>query len=272
MFRTASFIVLKWVAPLLLIAVAAGFAVFRLQGDQLLSVQTGSMIPAIRPGDLLVVDKVSASELSVGDVVTFRSAESSSTGMSVTHRIIELPGDTNGNTFITKGDANPTADQPLRSDAIIGKVHLSLPFAGYLLNFLRNPLGLLLIIYVPALFIVVEEIKRLSRYYERQRPWRDVTHPRFKARSAKQFLVLMAVGIVVFSTTTTYATLATSAQLTSNTIVATRPTQGPTDCVPASTTNSESVTVQGTSNGGSAESGSVRNCNSTNIRIIIRNN
>jgi hypothetical protein len=48
-------------------------------------------------------------------------------------------------------------------------------YAGYAVDSVRTPLGLALIIYVPALTIITDEFRRLVRYYKKQiyrAPWR----------------------------------------------------------------------------------------------------
>ena len=74
-------------------------------------------------------------------------------GALVVHRIISLDGDT----VITKGDANNTADKPITASVIKGKVLFSVPFVGNIVNFVKTPVGTILII---AVAIVLIEIPR----------------------------------------------------------------------------------------------------------------
>lgn len=309
MSRAYKILVLR-ILPLLLVAVAGGFALLRAQGNQLLSVQTGSMVPNIRRGYLVAVNDVPLSQLKVGDVVTYKSTQESLKGATITHRIQELPSPENGQKFITKGDANPSADVPFSGDRIVGRVDRAVPYAGFALDFLSTPLGLLLVIYLPALFIIIDEIKRLAKHYEGQKPWRDLTHRRFRVSGSRNtrnttnvsiVLSIAIIGIFMLRSGLTYARLQDTAQLTGNSIKAKRavtPPTPPTTCQNgnSSTTN---VTVNGNSgstsnsnininssttqsstsgnatssnntNGGSATSGNVSNCNSTTINIQIR--
>lgn len=101
-------------------------------------VVSGSMEPSFSAGDMLLYRECEA--YNEGDVVIFRS-----NGAYVTHRIVgkEAGG------FITKGDANNTADQSLADPAWIeGKMVAVIPGIGGLLTFLRTPLGLLILIVV----------------------------------------------------------------------------------------------------------------------------
>ena len=69
-----------------------------------------------------------------GDVITFYSGNS-----LVTHRIV---GETERG-FITKGDANNAADlYPVPITDVVGKVVLVLPGIGVIIEALRTPLGM----------------------------------------------------------------------------------------------------------------------------------
>lgn len=107
-------------------------------------VSSGSMEPAMAVGDLIFVKSQDSYEL--GDVVTFRMDG----GAIVTHRIV---GRVEGQ-FITRGDANNTDDQQLLPPGqIIGKLRMVLPGAGAAVNFLRSPLGILILLAAGALLI-----------------------------------------------------------------------------------------------------------------------
>ena len=69
---------------------------------------TGSMRPAIAPGDLVIVRPVDPASIRVRDVITFQAPIGSHE--LVTHRVVAVGASTQGITFRTKGDANPVAD------------------------------------------------------------------------------------------------------------------------------------------------------------------
>lgn len=83
-----------------LVASAALVFIFHPRFETVLS---GSMRPDIQPGDIAVVHPVSASELQVGDVISFLPPQQST---PVLHRIVDL----NTSGIITQGDANTVAD------------------------------------------------------------------------------------------------------------------------------------------------------------------
>lgn len=130
-----------------------------LLGDKkFLLVQSGSMEPSIMTGDIIVIS--SARQYFKNDVITFRD---SSRGI-VTHRIVDITTTGQKSIISTKGDANRSLDSDtISSDQIMGKVVLTLPKLGYLVNFTRQPLGLLIFIVFPASVIIIEEITQVLR-------------------------------------------------------------------------------------------------------------
>src|SRR3989344_4679681 len=118
-------------------------------------VQSGSMEPAIHVGALVFV-RPSAS-YSVGDIITF--GEDSASAVPTTHRVegVRKVGATEF--YTTKGDANEEADQQeVANNEVIGKVFLSVPFAGFVLDFARQPLGFALLIAFPAFLVILAEL------------------------------------------------------------------------------------------------------------------
>jgi len=126
---------------------------------KLLSVLSGSMEPKIHTGSLIFIKP--AGEYNVGDVVTRITEEKN---VTITHRIIEKET-VNGKTiFNTKGDANNVADnEKVYSEMIIGKVMINIPYLGYVVNFAKTTQGMILIIIIPAVIIVYEEILKIKK-------------------------------------------------------------------------------------------------------------
>lgn len=124
---------------------------------QIKIVESGSMEPAILTGSLVVVKPSSA--YAVGDVITF---ESRSAEVPTTHRIVSIEGEGTERVFTTKGDANEEADTDTTSlSAVLGKIVIAVPYAGFVLDFARQPMGFLLLIVLPALMIIFGEIEKI---------------------------------------------------------------------------------------------------------------
>jgi signal peptidase len=118
-------------------------------------VKSGSMEPAIKTGSIVFIKPESA--YVVGDVITF--GEDSKTAIPTTHRIIAIRQSAGATYYTTKGDANNAPEQnETEKNNVIGKVMFTLPYAGYILNFAKQPIGFSLLIGLPAGIIAVNEI------------------------------------------------------------------------------------------------------------------
>jgi signal peptidase I len=213
----------------LLVAVVMGLGLLYLQtnGAKLLSVQSGSMAPALHKGDLVVVRPVPKGQLAVGDVVTFINPANSK--QTITHRVAALPADKSG-MIVAKGDANAAPDKPVPVKAVLGKVARHAPVAGWAIDLVRQPIGLIIIIYLPAIVIVTDEWRRLTRYYRKQRPYRVPGRTSLIARLPhphKTAMLIKGVGLTlvaaVLCSVPTFAFLSSSATLTDSSLSITAP-------------------------------------------------
>ncbi len=155
--RTAA-LGLKAAACTLLVAAAALLLGPRLMGWQLQTVLSSSMAPAFEAGAVVAIEPAPASAIEVGDVVTFARPS----GAPVTHRVVEVQAGDNSTMFVTKGDANEDVDpQPMPASAVIGKVRADVPHLGYFANFMRQPLGFLLLVLIPGGAFILAEMRAL---------------------------------------------------------------------------------------------------------------
>lgn len=97
-------------------------------GREFMLVTSGSMSPAISPGDIVIVRSGAprAVQVAVGDVITFRGPVGA--GL-VTHRVAAVRDDDTGDpVWVTKGDANGSVDaEVITSDRLMGRVESVLP-------------------------------------------------------------------------------------------------------------------------------------------------
>jgi signal peptidase len=123
-----------------------------------LIVQSASMEPAIKMGSLVLVKPDESYE--VGDVISF--GESSKFETPTTHRVHDIEQAGGTSYYITKGDQNNAPDRGKISERdIIGEVLVSFPYLGYLISFIKKPLGFLAIVIVPLSYIIVGEVKNI---------------------------------------------------------------------------------------------------------------
>lgn len=132
-------------------------------------VLSGSMEPELSKGDLIVVKKTDSYEHN--EVVVFQDVQS-----LVVHRIIEI----NGSTVVTKGDANNIADDPIDVSRISGEVVCAIPYAGTFVEFVKTPIGTILIIGLAVLLLEIprfqekkKDIEELEKIKEEIRQLKD---------------------------------------------------------------------------------------------------
>ena len=119
------------------------------------TVLSGSMEPTYHVGSVVYVKKVDPTTLKVGDTITFRLTGD----VIATHRIIEVHGEGTPNLgFRTQGDANETVDGITPAAAVIGKVTFSIPYLGYVSNFLQQPKGLITVVGTGAAVLAISYI------------------------------------------------------------------------------------------------------------------
>lgn len=107
-------------------------------------VLSGSMEPALSVGDLLLIREADSYE--VGDIVVYQSGI-----VAVVHRLISLDGET----AVTKGDANNAADEAIPVQDIKGKVSARIPGAGKIIRLLHTPTAKLAILAAAVLLLLL---------------------------------------------------------------------------------------------------------------------
>lgn len=142
-------------AALLLVAVALGYT--------LGFVRTESMAPAHPPGALVVAAPIDATDVEAGQVLMFE--DPARPGRTVTHRVIEVRRTPQGELrFVTKGDNNPEADvEAVPAENVRAVVRWSIPRLGTWFDRLTGPWTPVVLIGVPALIVLVGELRDRRR-------------------------------------------------------------------------------------------------------------
>jgi len=132
----------------------------RFSNIELLTVLSPSMSPTIPMGSIVVIEPANVPEIRVGEVITYGSMEFP--GSTVTHRVIEVLNQESNPAFRTQGDANDAPDlDPVPSSLVLGRVIFHLPLIGFIIQFIRKPVGFLLVILIPAVMVLVGEVQEL---------------------------------------------------------------------------------------------------------------
>ena len=111
------------------VACVLAYAGLLVTGYKPIAVYSGSMVPTIRVGGLAVDRVVAASDVRVGDVITFQDPY-------VHGRLVHTD---HGLAYRTKGDANAVRDPwTIKLPDRVGRMAFSVPYAGYVLWYLRT--------------------------------------------------------------------------------------------------------------------------------------
>lgn len=116
-------------------------------------VMSGSMEPAVSTGSIVYIAKNVKPELiEERDIIAFRVGER----MQVMHRVMKV--DREEKTFITKGDANASADiGPVGYDSYEGKVIGHIPAIGYLVQKLQSCVGVAIMCGCIVFLVLLEQ-------------------------------------------------------------------------------------------------------------------
>ena len=122
------------------------------------------MEPTIKTKDVIVNVRVNKlSDVKVNDVITFISSWQVNYGMTMTHRVVGIQKTDDGKPcLVTKGDNNTQEDAVcVTEENLVGVVKAVIPGLGKIQLFLSSTLGWLLIIIIPALYIIVKDIMNI---------------------------------------------------------------------------------------------------------------
>jgi signal peptidase I len=116
-----------------------------------LAIATDSMVPTLGRGTLVVVEHVAPSAITVGTIIAFSVACLPS---PTVHRVIRIVSSAPNWVFLTKGDANPTADPcTVPYSDVHGAVVLHVPYVGFLiLDPLFAGAVIILLVVIPVLW------------------------------------------------------------------------------------------------------------------------
>ena len=135
------------------------------KGFKMLTVMSGSMEPALHTGSIIFVK--SMQNYAIGDIVTRKTDNPK---MTITHRITEKEEINGQIEFKTKGDANNSTDgESFTQDRIVGKELLAITNFGYIITFAKTQPGILLLIIIPSVIFIYEEINNITKEFQKLR-------------------------------------------------------------------------------------------------------
>jgi signal peptidase I len=150
--------VLFALALLLLAALLAG----SILGYRPLVEYSGSMSPAINPGDLLITRPAPAVSVHPGAIVTFN--DPALRGRLVTHRVIAMHDSRGRLQFVTRGDANATAESwSVARGGTVAVLRARIPWVGRATAWMLAGLARTLALSLLALVLSIAVLRRIWR-------------------------------------------------------------------------------------------------------------
>jgi len=137
---------------------------------RMFTVASGSMSPKYNIGDVLIAKNVPAEDIKVGDSVCYLGDKGSFNGMIITHEVIDIEKNSNGDyLYHTKGIANLVADPVVDYDQIYGKIVHRSAILSFMYTIVGSKYGLFLFIIIPLFYIIGSEILSFMLEKEEQR-------------------------------------------------------------------------------------------------------
>lgn len=127
------------------------------------TVLSSSMEPALPVGCVQVTKPIKPENIKAGDIITFRSPTN---GKLMSHRVVAVEQDQSYQ-FRTKGDANEDVDPySVPAENVVGRVCFRVPHVGYVVEYLKTPIGFILLGLIGIALIVAEVSTMLEVHWK----------------------------------------------------------------------------------------------------------
>lgn len=114
-------------------------------GYSIFQIETESMSDTLEIEDIIIV-KLGNEDIKKDDIITFRQD-----GNLVTHRLVRIEDQK----YFTKGDNNPTEDEPIEKGDILGKVEIIIPEVKIWKSVFKEPKVIISVVITVILLILV---------------------------------------------------------------------------------------------------------------------
>jgi signal peptidase I len=131
-------------------------------------VSSQSMQPALDYGDLIVLRGAQAENIKSGDIIAFNvpSPYDRLASSPTVHRVVEKWTENDEIYFKTRGDYNTNADSwEVPAENVVGKyTEFKIQYLGFIVIFLKSPLGLALLALTVALTFVYDHYRKKGKH------------------------------------------------------------------------------------------------------------
>lgn len=170
---------------LVLLGIFVVFSFIPFPGNyKVFTVMSGSMAPAIGTGSIVFVKPMG--DYNTGDVVTRRTTDPK---VTITHRIVSKEEIQGQIAFETKGDANDSPDgEKFTKEGIVGKSIVTIPFLGYPVAYAKTTPGLILLIIIPAIIIIYDEMNKIKSEIQKKLRYRKAVAKRNENKNSGEVI------------------------------------------------------------------------------------
>lgn len=113
--------------PIMLMLIIIIILVSGIAKYQMIAVASDSMTPVFSRGDAVILKKIDAEDVKIGDVLVFKKDD-----LVITHRVTKIKEENSKLYFYTKGDANISIDaETVKESNVIGVVKCVAKYIGY---------------------------------------------------------------------------------------------------------------------------------------------
>ena len=142
----------------------SGNGVPSIMGIRPFSIQTESMYPTLKPGDLIIDTAVKdAGDLEVGDIITYWTIINGERVLN-THRISAIYDGGGYLIFATRGDNNSVEDAlTVHESEIVGQFKMRIGGLGKIFDYLQTSTGFLIVVVVPVLIFFIYHLIQFFR-------------------------------------------------------------------------------------------------------------
>ena len=159
--------IIKIICTIVLVLLIAVLALQRFSNNEIaiggyrvFTIVTTSMIPVYDVGDTIVIKEVTPEELKLGDDITYLGKVESFKDRVVTHRLIQINPNENGETlYRTQGVANESPDPEITFDQIYGKVIYKCFLISALAKLMNNMTLFYIVVFIPLAILIMLQIK-----------------------------------------------------------------------------------------------------------------
>jgi signal peptidase len=121
----------------------------------LVVVTSGSMIPTLERGDLLVLQGRAEEDIAIGDIVVYTAPGYDA---PIVHRVVRIEEVDGEIRYFTQGDNNDYVDSGYRTyKDIVGVQVLRIPYLGHVSLFLKTTTGTVIAVILILLLLIVPE-------------------------------------------------------------------------------------------------------------------